>query len=252
MIAFSKSALVCLVESYKKIGEKIAIFLSSIPQNKYMNDFFTELDSDLQGVAFIPPIPKNSIAEIKVLPVRRETAPHVATVPHVYTKAPIAHITTKEPREIIEKQEPREVREKGDMREEGISNFSVTGTPPNIFPRSKPQFLPILPKGQTRIVAIGGHNEIGKNMSMYQYGDEIVLVDSGIQFPENNIPGAKYSLPDISFLFPIKQKIVAVVITHGHLDHIGGLKHLLPALGYPKVYGTKLTIALIKRLLEDA
>ena len=89
-------------------------------------------------------------------------------------------------------------------------------------------------------------------MTMYQYGDEIVLVDAGRGFSKSNILGAKYSLPDISALFPLKNKIVAVVITNGQLENIDGLKHILPALGYPKIYAAKLTVSLIKNLLEEA
>lgn len=89
-------------------------------------------------------------------------------------------------------------------------------------------------------------------MTAYQYEDEILLVDGGMRFSANDIPGAKYSLPDISFLIPLKNKIVGIIITNGHLHSMGGLKHILPSLGYPKIYGTKLTLGLIKQQLEDA
>jgi len=135
--------------------------------------------------------------------------------------------------------------------EETVSNFSNHISSPCIFPHLKPQALLPLEKGHTRVISIGGNNEVGKNMLMYEYANEIVIIDAGIQFPENDMLGAKYSLPDVSFLIPSKDLIRGILITHGHLDHIGGLKHLLPALGFPPIYGTKLTLGLIKRQLED-
>ncbi len=89
-------------------------------------------------------------------------------------------------------------------------------------------------------------------MTAYQNGEEILLVDSACGAPKNNMLGANYSLPDISFLIPIKRKIVGMIITNGQLENIEGLKHTLPALGYPKIYATKLTVGLIKNVLEEA
>ncbi|HBB27133.1 TPA: hypothetical protein DCZ36_01385 [Candidatus Gracilibacteria bacterium] len=199
-----------------------------------MNDFFTELDSDILDTRNLPNTLKKPLPEVKkYLPNIEE-----AFVP----------VQKKAESEI----EPKAVRKREETREESHSHFSMSGTVANIFPETKPQFLPPLQSGQTRVIAIGGQNEIGKNMSMCQYGDEILLFGGGIQSPESNMLGAKYSLPNISFLLPMKQKIRAIVIMNGSESNIGGLKHLLPALGYPKVYGTKLTIALIGQHLENA
>lgn len=118
------------------------------------------------------------------------------------------------------------------------------------FPETK-FYLPTLRDGYTRAIPIGWHNEVGKNMSMYQYGEDIIIIDWGMQFPEVDMLWAKYSIPDISFLIPYKDKIKWFIITHGHLDHIWALKHLLPALWMPTVYWTKLTIWLIKKSLEE-
>jgi len=118
------------------------------------------------------------------------------------------------------------------------------------FPETK-FYLPHLRDGYTRIIPIWGHNEVWKNMSMYQYKDDIILIDCWIQFPESNMLWAKYSIPDISFLIPYKDKIKAMIITHGHLDHIWALKHVLPVLWMPTIYGTKLTIWFIKKNLEE-
>jgi ribonuclease J len=88
-------------------------------------------------------------------------------------------------------------------------------------------------------------------MDMLQYGEDIILIDCGIQFPEDNMYGADFSIPDISFLTKYTDKIAGLLITHGHLDHIGSLKAVLPALNFPPLYGTKLTIGLIKKQLEE-
>lgn len=200
----------------------------------YMNDFFTELDSDLLDTKKTSAGPENHTAEARE---------YSCSIEDNYEAPPLP---------VTEKREPKESRQKKGSYEEGLSNFSMTGTVASVFPRSKPQSFPVLLKGQTRLVAIGGQNESGKNMIMCQYGDEALLLGGGIQLPKSGMLGAKYSLPDISLLFSLKKKISGIVITSGHIDHIGGLKHILPALGYPKVYGTGLTIALIKQQMEDA
>jgi ribonuclease J len=120
------------------------------------------------------------------------------------------------------------------------------------FPETK-FYLPTLRDGYTRVIPIWGNNETGsKNMNMFQYKDEILLVDCGVQFAEPEMLGANYSIPDISFLQQYKNNIKGFVITHAHLDHIGALKHILPALGMPTLFGTKLTLGLIKKWLEEA
>lgn len=135
--------------------------------------------------------------------------------------------------------------------EEIVSNFNNALDVPYIFPNLKPQRLPIFEDWNTRVVTIWWHNEVGKNMSMVQYKGEMIIIDWWIQFPESNMLWAKYCLPDISFLIPLKGKIKWILITHWHLDHIGWLKHILPTLDFPPVYWPKLTIGMIKKQLED-
>jgi len=119
------------------------------------------------------------------------------------------------------------------------------------FPQTK-FYMPTLRDGYTRVIPIGGNNETGsKNMNMVQYGEEILIIDAGVQFAEPDMLGASYSIPDISSLMRYKQNIKGLVITHADLDHIGALKHILPALGMPPLYGTKLTLGIIKKALEE-
>ena len=120
------------------------------------------------------------------------------------------------------------------------------------FPETK-FFLPTLREGYTRYIPIGWNNEIGaKNMSMVQYGDDILLIDCGVQFAEPDMLGADYSVPDVSFLTKYTKNIKGFLITHAHLDHIGALKNILPVLDMPTLYGTKLTLGLIKKSVEEA
>jgi ribonuclease J len=89
-------------------------------------------------------------------------------------------------------------------------------------------------------------------MSMMQYGDDLLLIDCGIQFAEPDMYGADYSVPDVSFLKKYTKNIKGFLITHAHLDHIGCLKDILPVLDMPTLYGTKLTIGLIKKSIQEA
>lgn len=102
-----------------------------------------------------------------------------------------------------------------------------------------------------RIIPIGGCEEVGRNMTVFEYGNDIVIVDMGLQWPEEDMPGIDYIIPNIEYLRGKEKNIRGVIITHGHYDHIGAIPHLIPRLGNPTIYATPLTLGIISKRQED-
>lgn len=107
-----------------------------------------------------------------------------------------------------------------------------------------------LKKPGLKIIPLGGLHEVGKNITVFQYEDEMIVVDCGLSFPEDEMLGVDLVIPDITYILKNKEKLKGMVITHGHEDHIGSVPYFLKQINTP-IYGTKLTLGLIKNKLEE-
>ncbi len=122
----------------------------------------------------------------------------------------------------------------------------------NRSPRKRQQHVVIPPAGENlRIIPISGVEEIGRNMTVVEYKGDIIVIDCGIQFTDEDTPGVDYILPNIKYLEERKDRIKAIVITHGHLDHIGSIPYLIDKLGNPPIYTREFGSILIQKRQEE-
>ncbi len=117
----------------------------------------------------------------------------------------------------------------------------------------RPKIKPLKTAEETTVrwVALGGLEEIGRNMMFFEYNDEIIIIDAGLQFPEEETPGIDYIIPNVSYLEEKKANIRALIVTHGHYDHIGAIPYILHKLGNPPIYATQISKEIIMKRQED-
>jgi ribonuclease J len=119
--------------------------------------------------------------------------------------------------------------------------------PAKAFGRQIPEQMP----GTVRVIPLGGVEEVGRNMTMFEIGEDIIVVDMGFSFKDEAAPGVDYVLPNTEYLETRKHKIRGVIITHGHLDHIGAIPYLMEKLGNPPMYCRNFTSLMIKKRQEE-
>jgi len=106
-------------------------------------------------------------------------------------------------------------------------------------------------RGGLKVYPLGGFEQVGRNCFVIEVDGDIYIIDLGLQFPDEDMLGIDYLVPDLSCLKGRESRIKAVIFTHGHLDHIGAVQHVLPSLHFPACYGTKLTMAFVKKRLDE-
>lgn len=146
-------------------------------------------------------------------------------------------------------------------RQSGGSNRMRNNRPPRsmvgpkfdttVTGKRETDHIPPLKDGDIRIIHLGGVEEIGRNMSMIEYKDSIVIVDCGVQFTETHTPGIDFILPNTRYLEEHKHKIKGVLVTHGHLDHIGSIPYIMPRIGNPQIYARLFTSLMIRKRQEE-
>ncbi len=107
------------------------------------------------------------------------------------------------------------------------------------------------PEGTLRVIPLGGLGEVGKNMTVYEYGNDMFIVDCGLMFPDDELFGVDIVIPDFTYVIENKDKLRGMIITHGHEDHIGGIPYFLKELPTVPIYGSKLTVGLIRSKLVE-
>ena len=111
--------------------------------------------------------------------------------------------------------------------------------------------IPAMAPDTIRIIPLGGVEEIGRNMTAIEYNNDIIVIDIGFQFKDENTPGIDYILPNTKYLEERQDRVRAVIITHGHLDHIGGIPYIMPRIGNPPLYTRLLTSVLVQKRQEE-
>lgn len=159
------------------------------------------------------------------------------------------------------RQRPQNIPLRGTDTRSGNQSQRRSGSRPMPRFNSRPQEPRIAPPSRApqvnrvanrlRVIPVGGCEEVGRNMTIFEYDNDIVILDMGIQFPEDDMLGIDYVIPNIEYLKGKEKNIRGVIFSHGHLDHIGAAPILLEKLGNPTIIGRNMTLAMVKHRVED-
>ncbi|MCK4386732.1 MAG: ribonuclease J [Candidatus Pacebacteria bacterium] len=138
-----------------------------------------------------------------------------------------------------------------DRRKPGRQRPGQFRTARKTFPTKIHKTIPALQAGNIRLIPLGGVEEVGRNMMVLEYQDDILIFDAGVQFTTEEAPGIDYILPNIKYLENRQDKIRGLIITHGHLDHIGGIPFIMEKIGNPPIYGSALSSIMIQKRMEE-
>ncbi|MCS3780168.1 ribonuclease J [Tsukamurella ocularis] len=194
------------------------------------------------------PKPVIATSAARVVAQNSATAPAVQAPP---TQAPATTAAAKAPAAKAETQQPRKAAPKGGGNRRGGAGRRGGGQKAPSAAVERLGAPPKLPKGGMRIVALGGIKEIGRNMTVFEYDGKLLVVDCGVLFPEDQQPGVDLILPDFRYIEDRIKDVEAIVLTHGHEDHIGAVPFLLRLRPDIPVVGAKFTLALVKAKCDE-
>ncbi len=149
---------------------------------------------------------------------------------------------------MITKYKSRTKRPMVNLRTQGQRAVGATAMAPARMPFKAEN---LAPTNKLRIMVLGGLEEVGRNMTLLEYNKEIIVIDMGLQFPEEDMPGIDYIIPNVAYLENKTDWIKGVIITHGHYDHIGAIHHLMGKLGNPPMFMGKLTAGLVRKRADE-
>lgn len=151
---------------------------------------------------------------------------------------------------VVKSEQKQQRSQKGKNTQKGKSTQNDNSVQKDKNVQNTSGLIPYDPEAKVRIIPLGGLEEVGKNMTVIECGNDIMIIDCGLGFPEDDMPGIDLVIPDVTYLEENRDKIRGIVLTHGHEDHIGAIPYVLRNIN-PPIYGTKLTLGIVKNKLKE-